>query len=218
MAVFTPTKTIQVQLISLQNLATVAASAGTGRLASSVLDVSTKIAAQIMAKIGRTVVTAFTASQGCDIYIQGSAKAADDDEWYDLVTFGTGALAACSTNLVTAGGGAAGTGHSATAITLSANAAISYSIAKQWLYFRNGTVANGEFHRARWAGTASTALWIDDDLTRAQNSDNIYNGNLVSRALIDLSGVTRLRALAINNAGVSVDVEVSIITFDNMTG
>ena len=210
-------KTIQTPLFALQTLATTSSTPPGGRIASSVVDVSTKGAALVTCHIGRTVTTAFTASTSVDVLIQASAKATGDDEWFDLCAFSTGAAAVGNTNALTSSGGASGTGSSATALTLSANAAVDYSLAKDLIYFKNSTVANGEFHRAIYASTGGTALIIADDLARVQNSDNLYNGNFEFKAALDLSGVTRLRAIVLNNSGVSVDLEAFLTTLDSAT-
>jgi hypothetical protein len=223
MATFTPTKNIQTPLISLQTLATAANSGGAGVINSNELNVSTKWLAFVMVTIGRTAGTAFTAGRSVDVFIQGAGTGGtagtNQDQWYDLAAFQTGALATCTSNGITASGGSAGIGNAVTAITLSANAGTDYSINKDWLYFRNATVANGEFHRTRFASTSGTNLWIVEELERAQHSGTVFNGNYRSRITpIDLGGVTRLRAQAINNSGLSVDVEVRITTQDDVTG
>ncbi len=214
-----PGKSTFTNLLALQAVATAAAAAG--KVASSVIDVSTFFAAQLMIRIGRTAITAFTASTGVDAFVQArfSDTEGDLDLWAELLQLSTGALIACNTNTLTnAAGNALGNGDT-TALTLSANAAANYSLAKDLLYFKNAAaVANGEFHHCRFAGTASTALYIMDNLVRNQNSgtDAIYNGAVEWCPVLDLSGVKALRLVIINNSGLTVDVQAYLETLNTV--
>jgi len=214
-----PVKVKQTALLTLQTVATYANSAGAGIARSAELDVSQYISGRVVARIGRTVVTAFTA--GTEVKVLIRARGKDDaakDSWSDIVNRGTGSMVACNTNALTAGGGAAGSGQSAAALTMSANAAINYvtnTTGNEILYFKNATVGNGEFHRAVYASTASTALWIAEDLTREQNSGNLYNGSTEITEELDLSNISEIEAVVLNNTGVDVDVEIFLETLNN---
>ena len=217
-------------LLALQTLTNQGTGAAAGIVQSSVIDLrgssataigSGKLSAVIAAHVGRTAVTAFTANTGVRMLIEGAyisqngATPTDATEWFPLVGVkDTGPLAACNTNALTVSGGAIGSGQPGGALTLSANAAIDYSLASELLYFRNATIANGEFHRCTYASTGGTSLCIEDNLVRTQNSDNLYDGATEWLVPLDLSGVQYLRVTILNNTGVSVDVECYMVACD----
>lgn len=213
-----PSKADPSGIFTLQKVFTTANAAASGLLVSSDIDVANKIGIFIGGHIGRTVTTAFTASTSVDGYVQAAVNTLGNDLWITVYAFSTGALAAGNTNAVTATNGAAGVGCSASGITMTANGATTYAATPaQLLYFRNNTtIANGEFHMARWAATNSTQLWITEDLARSQNSSDIFNGNYEIKCNINVEQFKRMRLVIENSSGVPVDVEAYCITEDSL--
>ena len=216
----TPTKGTTVNVIPLQTIATAASGAGKLTLPSPVTDARTKFSAMVVVHIGRTATTAFTAATGVRTFVEASYSApngtvpTDASEWFTIATRDTGPLPACNTNTM-AHAATNGKGDTSS-ISFTANAAIDYSLASDILYFKNGTVANGEFHKCRFAGTGATAFYIEDDHIRDQTDVVVYNGSSEWVIPVDLAGVQYLRVTIMNNTGLSVDCEAFIVTLDSI--
>lgn len=196
----TPNKTIQTALLSLQNLAsnTVAI--------SSVLDVSTIFAAEILVHFGRRTTSALTA--GVNFRVEGSAKASGDGHWFPLAIVTTDTAAASSQAVN-------GTVNSGTnVITFTST---SFASLQGVIYLDNSTIANSEWGRVK-AISANVSVTIEDNLVNAQTGSTAYSNAQILSILVDLAAIKRLRVVADgSNTGQACAVEVECITLDSIS-
>lgn len=195
----TPTKTIQSALISLQSIAAATV------VISSELDVSSKFAAQLFIHFGRRAVTALTV--GANFRLEGSAKASGDGHWFPLFNFTTD-IATSETEAVS---GTVNAGTNVITVAATANLA-----AGDIIFIDNGTIGNSEWGRVKSIVT-NTSITIEDNLVNAQTGATIFDQAQIVSALIDLSGVKRIRMVVDNSGtGQAIAAEVELITLDSI--
>ena len=195
----TPTKSIQTALLSLQALNSNTV------LISSVLDVSTIFAAEILIHFGRRATSALTS--GVIFRVEGSAKASGDGHWFTLAAVQTDTAAAESEAV----SGSVNAGTNVITVASTTNLTVGDII-----YIDNGTIGNSEWGRIKSIST-NTSVTIEDNLVNAQTSSTIYDQAQIISMLVDLAAIKRLRVVAdASNSGQNCACEVECITLDSI--
>jgi hypothetical protein len=194
------TKTIQTALLTLQSLAS------NSVVASSVLDVSTKLSASVYLHFGRRAATALTT--GLTYRVEGSAHATAHGHWFPLAQFITN---------IAAVGDEAVSGTCAAAQAVVAMASTTGFTVGDVVYIDNTTIANSEWGRIKTV-TSNTSITLEDNLVNAQTGATVYAGaQIFTAANLDLSGVKRLRVVANGSGtGQAVALQAQIITCDSI--
>jgi hypothetical protein len=193
------TKTIQTALLTLQSLSS------NSVVASSVLDVSTKLSASVYLHFGRRAATALTT--GLTYRVEGSAHATAHGHWFPLAQFITN---------VAAVGDEAVSGTCAAGQAVIAMASTTGFTVGDIVYIDNGTIANSEWGRIKTV-TTNTSITLEDNLVNAQTGATVYAGAQIFTAALDLSGVKRLRVVANGSGtGQAVALQAQIITCDSI--
>lgn len=199
------TKTQGTALLALTQQATAVITVG------SVVDVTTKMAASIYVKMGRTVATAL--GNEIRFRLESSAKSSGNDEWIPIMqwTSISGKTACTATTL----NGATTAGNTTSLLTAGTgfNAGV-------WAYFREtGTPANSEWSRI--ASLSTNTVTFEEAQTRSHT-----NGITVTTLAegwqydIDCSSICRIRLIvdsASAASGQTVDVIAWINTLDSAT-
>lgn len=193
-------KTIQTALLSLQTVTS------GDVVSSSVLDVSTKLSANVMIRFGRKAATALTV--GTRIRIEVSAKASGDEDWFPLSSF--------LSNIALVGDEAvSGTCNAGQAVI--AMSSTTGFLVGDLVFIVNSTFGNSEFGRIKSVST-NTSITLEKNLANAQTGATVYAGaQFFVAPSLDLSGVTRLKAVVANSGtGQDVAVDAQIITCDSI--
>ncbi len=195
----TITKTIQTALLTPQTVSSNTV------VTSSVLDVSTKFACFIGIHFGRQATTALTT--GVTIRIEGSTKSSGDGLCFVLAQWLTDITAAESEAV----NGTVNAGTKVVTVASTTNL-----VAGDLIAIINGTIGNSEFARIK-SISANTSVTIEDDLQNAQTGATIYDQAQFFSAQIDLTSVTRLRAVVdASGSGQNTIIEIEIITADSI--
>lgn len=176
----------------------------------SAVDVSTKMAAQVSIKMGRTVATALTNEVA--FRLEASAKSSGNDEWYPISqwTSSDGKTAASSTTLNDASFNAGDTTCTLTSATGFA--------AGDFVYFREtGTPGNSEWCREK--SVSGSVITLEEATTRNHtNGINVCDLSESWSFQVDCAAIGRLR-LVVDTAsaasGQTVDVIGWISTLDS---
>lgn len=174
----------------------------------SAVDVSTKLAAKVLVKMGRTVATALT--NELKFRIEASAKGSGNDEWFPVIQWSsaTGKTAASSTTL----NGATTAGNTTSLLTSGSG-----FVAGDHVYIREtGTPANSEW--SRMSSVSSNTITFEEAQTRNHTSGINVADMAESFAWdVDCSTITRLRLVVDSASAVSgqtVDVIGWVVTLD----
>lgn len=196
------TKTIQTALLSLQSVASAAV------VKSSALAVTGTLSAAVYVHFGRRAATALTV--GTIVRIEGSAKASGDGHWF--VIGGAQFISNIAAVGIEAVSGTCNAGQAVIAMASTTGFAV-----RDIVFIDNGTIANSEWGRIK-AVDPNVSITLEDNLVNAQTGATVYAGaQMFCAPGIDLSGVTRLRAVVDNvGTGQDVAVEVQIITCDSI--
>lgn len=204
----TISKTQGTSILAVQSIASNAV------LISSAQDVSTKLAATVFIHFGRRSDSALT--EGVQIRIEASAKSSGDGQWFPLAQFITQVQAV--THQAVSGTCNAGQAVIAMASTtgMSADWASASSPIGNLVYIDNGTIGNSEFQRVKLV-TLNTSITLEDNLTNAQTSSNVYQSAEIFSAQLDLTAIGRLRVVVnAYNTGVAVAAEAFMVTGDSI--
>lgn len=201
------TKTQGSSLLAVQSLASNAT------VISSVLSLTTQLAATIFIHFGRRSNTALT--EGVQIRVEGSSKSSGDGHWYPLATFIT-QLAAVTSQAVN---GTCNAAQAVVAMASTTGMSADYAATSppgNRVYIDNGTIANSEFQVVKLV-TANTSITLEDNLTNAQTGATVFPGAEVFVAQLDATAIGRVRVvIAANNTGQAVAVEVFAVTGDSI--
>jgi hypothetical protein len=178
-----PTKTEGQTLLALQEIATAAVVVG------SPVDVTAAFAGMAYVRFGRCAATALTAS--CRFRLEGSAKASGDGFWVPLFEW-MSQVAAASDEAVS--------GTEAAGQDVISVASTTGLVAGDFVYFRNGTVANSEWARLKSIVT-NTSVTLEEPIINAQTGATMYDQAEVFVIPLDLLGVGRLRLVVDTAAG-----------------
>ena len=172
------TKSGEVSLFAIASVTSNTVSVGSG------VDVSTYYGAQLTARMGRATASAFTTAPVCRI--EGSYKTSPTaDEWVVLARFQTVVGASIGSQAVS-GTEAAGQ----TVVTLAAGTNFASG---DYVFFHNSTIGNSEWSRVVSVATAD--LTLEEGLVSAQTGATCRDQAEQFVALLDLTGVNRLRAV-----------------------
>lgn len=191
---------------SLLNLQPVASGV---QLIGSEVNVATYFAGRLFWRMGRTLATAL--SNEVLFRLQASAAASGNDQWYDIHKWTSllGKTTAIATTL------SAGTtaGNTTSPYTSAASFA-----AGNLVYYKEGTIANGEFSRIK--SISSNTITHEEAQTRTHTSGiAVVNMAEADSFAMDLSAILRLRLIvdtAQNATGQTVDVEAYLNTLDSI--
>lgn len=201
------TKTQGTSLLAVQSLASNAT------VISSVLSVTTALAATIFIHFGRRSNTALT--EAVQIRIEASSKSSGDGHWYPVAQFLT-QIAAVTSQAVN---GTCNAGQNVVAMTSTTGMSADYAATSpvgNRVYIDNGTIANSEFQTVKLV-TSNTSITLEDNLTNAQTGATVYPSAEFFMAQIDCTAIGRLRVvIAANNTGQAVAVEALAITGDSI--
>lgn len=176
-------------------------------LISSVIDVSSVIAAAMFIHFGRTATTALTV--GAQFRIEGSSKSSGDGHWYPLFIYTTD-IATSESEAVT------GTVNSGQAVITCAST--TNLTAGDIIFIKNSTIGNSEWGRIASVST-NTSVTIEDNLVNAQTGSTMYDQGQIFRVVdINCRALGRLR-LVVDNTGTgqTVAVEAHCITADSFS-
>lgn len=196
------TKTYQTALLSLQSLT----SGGTA--VSSVLDVSTQLAASVLLRFGRTVTTALTA--GLIYTIEGSFAASGDADW--------GVIGGCkfvtNTALVAdeAVNGTCNAGQKVVGMASTTGFTVGMMV-----FIKNSTFGDSEFGVIAKVD-ANTSITLVDNLVNAQTGSTVYaDAQVFNVAELSLSSYKRIRCVANGGGtGQAVAIQAQINTCDSI--
>lgn len=196
----TITKSDNQTLIALADLANGAATSGE-------LDVSTKLGAAVLMRMGRTSATGFT-TNGVVFLVEVSGHSAESGEeyWYPYAQFETGLGASIASQAVS-GTEAAGQ----TTVTLAAGTNFA---ARDYVFWHNTTLADSEWSRV--LSVSSADLTLLEAITNAQTGATCRDQAEAFLCEMDLTSIKKLRVWAINNTGQTAAVEVLINTGDSI--
>lgn len=201
------TKTQATSLLAVQSIAS------NTTVISSVLSVTTALAASIFIHFGRRSNTALT--EAVQIRIEASSKASADGHWYPIATFLTQIAAVTNQPAVLAASGQ-NVATMASTTGMSADYAATTPVGNR-VYFDNTTIGNSEFHTVKLV-TSNTSITLEDNLVNTQSAiANVFPSAEFFMAQIDCTAIGRLRVvIAANNTGVAVAAEVLAITGDSI--
>lgn len=174
---------------------------------SSVLSVTTALAATIFVHIGRQTESAFTA--GVNVRIEASSKSSGDGHWYIVAQFRSALGSSVASEAVN---GVCASGQNVVPLASTTGFAVDDIV-----FIHNTTLANSEFGRVTAVST-NISITIEDNLVHAQTGSTVYNQSEFYMAQVDCTAIGRLRVV-INgsNAGQNFAVSVDAITGDSMT-
>lgn len=155
---------------------------------SSELDVSTIFLAQLFIDFAPTGVGVITT--GPEIRIESNYKTLGSEGWRPVLQ---PIILATATPNSSAVDGAEAAGQ-----TVIEEATTTGLANGQLVFFKNGTLANSEFHFVD-SVAAGVSFTIRDALMNAQTGATWFNGGEFYTPIIDLGGVKRLRAVVNNN-------------------
>lgn len=192
-------KTVAQTLLALQSIASNTV------VISSALDVSTKLAAQILIHFGRRAATALTI--GMTFRVEASAKSSGDGHWFPVAQFLTDTAAASDEAV-------SGTVNAGTnVITVASTTGFT---AGDIIFIDNSTIGNSEWGRVK-SISANVSVTIEDNLVNAQTGSTIYDQAQMFQCLIDCTAITRLRLVADGSGtGQAVAVEAWAVTGDSI--
>lgn len=197
----TPVKTQGTTLLAWQDIASAAISIGTA------LDVSTKFAGTVFARLGRATGSAFT-SGWPNVRIEASALSSGNNEWIPLVVFqpavGT-SIAATTLN------GAILAAATSCVVTSATNISVG-----DILFIGDSSAANYELVRVK--SVSGTTVNFEEACTNAHSNGAVVTDQAeMWIATLDLSSVGRIRAVGDNlNSGQGIKVEVLVTTMDSV--
>jgi hypothetical protein len=174
----------------------------------SALDVASKLAATVFVRLGRRSGSAFTAGWP-NVRIEASAKASGDDAWAPVATFQPAVGASIANTTLN---GAISAGATTCVVTSATNIADG-----DILYLGDSSSANWELVRVK--DVSGTTITFEEACTFAHGNGSAVTdqAEIFSPAQIDLSAVTRLRAVVDNaNGGQTVAVQVLAVTADSI--
>lgn len=200
MPTITPTKTVQTDLVTWQDIATA------NVVLSSAFDVSTKRAGAFGVFLARRSGTALTSP--VNVRLEG-AVAASGDQWIPICAPYAMALGASIANTTLNGAVSAG----ATSIVVAAATNIA---AGDILFLRGNSDAQNELCRVK--AVSGTTVTLEEGVLFAKNTGNAVTdqAEMVFPAL-DLTPYVRVRAVVENLSGQSVAARVSLVTYDSDT-
>jgi len=195
-------KTIQTELLAITAIA------ANNQQISSVLDVSTVLAATIF--IDHAPDSATAPTKGTEYRIEASEKSSGNDTWRPIVSLVTGIVAA---NLKTVSGTL-----SAGAVAVTHTAAGTY-VQDDIVFFKNSTIGNSEWGRLVSIGSTTTET-LADGLTNAQTSSQIINKCEQFVVPVDCTAIKRIRVVVNNKyqAGTTIAIvaRIAAITADSI--
>jgi hypothetical protein len=204
MATSTPAKTVQTALLAWQDVATGAVTIGTA------LDVSSIWGATVFVRLGRRSGTAFTAGWP-NLRIEASAKASGNDEWYPSAAIFQPQVGASIAN--TTLNGAVSAGATSFVVTAATNIAVG-----DILYLGDSSSANWELVRVKTV--SGTTITPEEAVTYAHANGSAVTdqAEIFTPAVLDLSSIKRIRAVADNaSGGQTAAWEVNVTTFDSIS-
>jgi hypothetical protein len=172
------TKVTNTALFAITSVASNTVSVG------AALDVSTYYGADVRIRMGRGTATAFTTAPLCRLEAAYVTSPTVDD-WAVLCQF------QCAVGATIASQAVSGT-VSAGATTALLAAGTNFG-AGDYVFFHNTTLANSEWSRVTLLTTAT--LTLEEGLARAQTGATCRDQSEQYHALLDLTGVQRLRAV-----------------------
>lgn len=195
-----PAKTIQTALIAWQDIASGAVVIG------SWFDVSTKYGGSLGIRIGRQSATAFTANWP-NIRVEASDAASGNANTIPLFTLQPPIGASVGSTTLN---GALSIGATTAVLTSATN-----FVQGDLLFLRDTSTANYEIARVK--SISGTTITFEEALTYAHaNSAIVANQAFIAFPSLDLTPYTRLRVVADNaNGGITIGVEVILVTFDS---
>lgn len=196
------TKTIQTELLAIT-----AIGAGNQQL-SSVLDVSTALAATLLIDHAPDSATAPTI--GTEYRVEVSEKASGNDTWRPLYSFVTGIVAA---NLKTVQAT-----QNAGSTTITHTVAGTY-VQDDIIFFKNSTIANSEWAKIT-SITSTTVEVISDGLTNNQGGQQMINKCEFFVVPVDCTSIKRIRVVVNNKFGAGTTIaivsRIAAITADSI--
>lgn len=179
------TKVARVDLFAIASTAAAAVTNGTA------VDVSTYYGADVRIRMGRGTGTAFTTAP--IFRLEGSAVngTPTTDQWIVLASFSPALGASIGSQAVS------GTVSAAQATELLA-AGTNFA-AGDYIFQHNGTIANSEWSRVLSISTAT--LTLEENLVNAQTGATVRNQAEQYHAVLDLTGLNRLRLVVDNYGG-----------------
>lgn len=199
MTTLTPSKTLQNDLLALQNVAASTVVVG------SPFDFSGKLGASILVRFGRRSASASTGS--AYIRIEASNSETTDNSWFAILTLTTD-YAAVESEAVS---GTVNSGTNVITVASTSNLAAGTAI-----FIDNGTPANSCFGRIKSIVT-NTSVTIEDNLVNAQTGSTLYAGAQIFDAQEIGAPYRRLRAVFDGGRFTQAcAVQVSLITVDSM--
>lgn len=192
------TKTQGVSLLSIQSVSS-------GDVAiTSVVDVSTKLAATIFIFFGRMATTALTV--GCRFRIEASSSSSGNN-WIPLTTFQTNV----ETSEEEAVTGTVNSGQKVITVDSTTNLTVGDII-----FISNTTIGDSEWHRIKSVVT-NTSVTVEDDLANAQTGATIFDRAELYVAQLDLTSIGRIRVVVDNTGtGQQVAAKIEMVTGDSI--
>ena len=174
----------------------------------STASVTTALAAMVYCWLVRATGTAFTAGWP-NIRIEGSAKSSGNDAWIPLAQFQP-AVGASIVN--TSANGAITAGATTFTITSATNVAVGD------LLFLGHTTTVANYEVVRVKAVSGTTITFEEACTNAHdNGCKVTDQAELYVAAIDLSGVTRIRAVVDNGgSGQAINAQVLMVTADSI--
>ncbi len=197
-------------------LLTVQSVASNTTVISSILDVSTKLAAFIGIHFGRRSDTALT--EGVQIRVEASALSSGDGQWYVVGgPFITQKEAVTHRAITTSSASGQNVLTMTTTSPITADYANATAPIGNKIYIDNTTIGNSEFHTVK-AVSANASVTIEDNLVNTQGtSSNVYPSAEFFSCSVDCTDKVRLRVVvAANNTGVACAVDAYAVTGDSI--
>lgn len=166
-------------------------------IVGSAFSVATNLFATAWIQIGRVETTT---PVEITIKIQGTPEAAGNEDWQDIIVWETNITAADNETL----SGAEAPGSTSLGVAATAGFEVG-----QYIYIQDtGTLADSEWAEIHEV-VANTSLEILDGLTNAKdNADIVYNEAERFKLQIDCSGLSRVRAVIVNEAATGPNIHV----------
>jgi hypothetical protein len=178
------TKVTQVSLYAIAQTSSNSVSVG------SAVDVSTYYAADVRIRMGRATGTAFTTAPIARL--EGSYKSSPTaDEWVVLAQFQAQIGASIGSQAVS---GTEAAGQTVVSLAAGTNFA-----AGDYVFFHNGTIGNSEWSRV--VGVSGADLTLEEGIVNAQTGATCRDQAEQYHALLDLTGIQKLRLVIDNNSG-----------------
>jgi len=193
------TKTVQTDLLTMQDVAASTVVLGTVQITS------TTLGGIIGVRFGRRSATASTAS--ANIRLEFSKSSSGDNTWFPFAQFATN-FAACEAEAVS---GTVAAGQKVITVASTTNLT-----AGDIIFISNGTAANSEFARIK-SIVANTSVTVEDDLVNAATGCTIYDSAEIYSGVEVPAGAVRIRAVFDGSLFTQAcAINVSLTTIDSI--